>query len=530
METLFTFLMHASLGMTLFYAIYWIFLRKETFYPVNRWYLLTALVLAVGLPLFPLRYAVLVEPANQANMFHVLADTFKNVQVNPEMAAGSKPFGWGQIVLIAYLTGAILFLVRLLIQTLTLVVLVFRNGVQQFEEHRLVKNDKYGLPFSFLHLIFINPKFHTEADLPEILAHEQVHIRENHWFDLLFIELLTVIFWFNPFIWFFERSIKQNHEYLADRGVLKQGHNVARYQAILLNQLMGMQIIGMTNNLNFSLNANRLKMMTKQETPNIKKYKLMWALPIVALLLFAFAKPDYRIVEQSPKKEIKMYGFDAMKVDQNKIISGTVVDENGDPLPGTSIVIKGTTTGTVADREGKFELEVPKGIEFSLVASFVGYQTKVNEVNIDEKDNALTYKFMMEKALIGIDLSEELAPPPPPPPTPSVNSDESKEVFFVVEDLPHYPDGQYGLRQYVKEKQEELKLKSFFEGEKLEGKATIGFTVSAEGEVANVQVLQKTSETAAKAGAAIVAGMEDWSPGKQRGKAVPVNYAIELEF
>lgn len=530
METLFTFLMHASLGIILFYAVYWIFLRHETFYPANRWYLFAALILAVCLPLFPLRYTVLVETANDSNLFHALADTFKNGQVNPEIATTNQAVGWAQIVLIAYFTGAFLFLIRLLIQTLTLVVLVFRNGVQSRGEHRLVENDKYGLPFSFLHLIFINPKFHKQADLPEILAHEQVHIREKHWFDLLFIELLTVIFWFNPFIWFFERSIKQNHEYLADRGVLKQGHSVGRYQAILLNQLMGMQIIGMTNNLNFALNTNRLKMMTKRKTPKIKKYKLMWAVPIVALLLFAFARPDYQVKEQSPDKEIKIYGFDAMKVDQNKTISGIVVDENGDPLPGTSIVIKGTTTGTVADQEGKFQLEVPAGVEFALVASFVGYQTKVNEVNIDEQDDTATYKFVMEKALFGIDLSEELAPPPPPPPTPSVSSDEKKEVFFVVEELPHYPDGNYGLRQYVKGKQAELKALSFFEGEKLTGEATIGFTVNAAGKVTNVQVLKKTTDVAAKAGAAIVAGMKDWSPGKQRGKAVPVNYAIELDF
>jgi len=530
METLFNFLMHTSLGIILFYAVYWIFLRKETFYPVNRWYLLCSLLLAVCLSLFPLRYAVVVESPGDTGMFQVLADSFKNIQGDPEISVASRPVVWMQIVLIAYLTGAILFFIRLLIQTLTLVVLVFRNGVQLSEGHRLVENDKYGLPFSFLHLVFINPKFHKQADLPEILAHEQVHIRENHWIDLLFIELLTVIFWFNPFIWFFERSIKQNHEYLADRGVLKQGHSVGRYQAILLNQLMGMQIIGLTNNLNFSLNTNRLKMMTKQKTPKIRKYKLMWALPIVALLLFAFAKPDYRVKEQLPVKEMKMYGFDSMKFDQSKTISGIVVDEQGNPLPGTSIVIKGTTTGTVADQEGKFRLEVPEGVEFALVASFVGYQTKVNEVNIDQQDQTTTYKFVMEKALLGIDLSQELAPPPPPPPAPSDSGDELGEVFVIVEELPHYPSGQYGLKQYVDGKQQELKQKSFFEGKKLEGKATIGFTVSAEGKVTNVQVLQKSTEAAARAGASIIAGMEDWSPGKQRGKAVPVNYAIELQF
>ncbi len=167
---------------------------------------------------------------------------------------------------------------------------MIKHRVKSLDGIRVVENEKYGLPFSFFNIVFFNPKFHTQEDLPDILAHEKVHIRENHWFDLLFIELLTVIFWFNPFIWFFEHSIKQNHEYLADKGVLAQGHNAGRYQALLINQLMGMQIIGITNNLNFALNTNRLKMMTKKKTPVSRRTKFALALPAIALLLFAFAE------------------------------------------------------------------------------------------------------------------------------------------------------------------------------------------------------------------------------------------------
>lgn len=198
-----------------------------------------------------------------------------------------------------------------------------------------------------------------------------MHIRENHWFDLLFIELLTVIFWFNPFIWFFERSIKQNHEYLADKAVLAQGHGVGRYQALLINQLMGMQIIGITNNLNFALNTNRLKMMTKTKTSAFGRVKLMWALPAIALLLFAFAEPDYKIDDmQKNNNSTALIDFSGQK---SIILKGTVLDEDGDPLPGTSIVIKGSTIGTVSDLDGTFQLDVPESS--SLVLSFVGMKT-----------------------------------------------------------------------------------------------------------------------------------------------------------
>ncbi len=294
METIFNFLLKASSGIGLFYLVYWFFLRKETFYKANRWFLIVALLTAVLLPLFPLSYTVIAEPNSNTTVYNTIADTFKNIPVVKVDKSTTQIFHWEQVVLLIYLTGAAIFLLRLLSQTTILIYLMIKYRVKSQDGIRIVENEKYGLPFSFFNVVFINPKFHTQEDLPEILAHEKVHIRENHWFDLLFIELLTVIFWFNPFIWFFERSIKQNHEYLADEGVLAQGHHIGRYQALLINQLMGMQIIGITNNLNFALSKNRLKMMTKTKTSRRSGVKFAWALPVVALLLFAFAEPEYQ--------------------------------------------------------------------------------------------------------------------------------------------------------------------------------------------------------------------------------------------
>ncbi len=269
METIFAFLLKSSSGIVLFYFVYWFFLRKETFYTANRWFLIMALILAIFLPLFPFQYSVLVESDNGKTLFKTISDTFKNIPVVSETELETQSFNWQQAVLLVYLTGVAIFLIRLLTQTFVLIQLMIKYRIKSLDGIRIVENEKYGLPFSFFNVVFINPKFHTQADLPEILAHEKVHIREFHWFDLLFIELLTVIFWFNPFIWLFEHAIKQNHEYLADQGVLAQGHSLARYQVLLINQLMGMQIIGITNNLNFALNTNRFKMMTKE---NIRQW------------------------------------------------------------------------------------------------------------------------------------------------------------------------------------------------------------------------------------------------------------------
>ena len=550
MEALLIYLANASAGIALFYSVYWLFLQKETFHVANRWYLFAALLTAIILPVFPIRYEVLITNPSTSSALRTITDTFKNLPVSSSETLTSKNMGWGDALFIIYITGAAIFLLRLIVQSVTLVYLIFKHRVKSLNGMKVVENEKYGLPFSFFNLVFINPKFHTQDDLPEILAHERVHIRENHWFDLLFIELLTVIFWFNPFIWFFERSIKQNHEYLADKGVLAQGHTVGRYQALLVNQLMGMQIIGITNNLNFALNANRLKMMTKKKTPVIRRMKFVWALPVLALLLFAFAEPEYR----SKTTNADNISVLPAKSDngENMTIHGKVIDkETKEPIPGASIVLKGSTIGTVSDIDGTFTLVNPNptvnsdgSLSSEVVVSFVGLKTVVNNLTVSGSQKSTDFTFLMEDA-VGVLYNknysgEQLVPPPPPPPAvvemeepseelappppPPAKSGE-KEMFYIVEDWPKYPGGQEAMQDYIN-KQQQLLARSG----KIKGKAKVSFTIRADGHPSDVKIIESDNELAGKGAATIIMNMPNWTPGKQRGKAVPVKYLLPVEF
>ena len=543
METLLIYLVNASAGIMLFYSVYWLFLRKETFHAANRWYLLTALLTAVVLPFFPIRYEVILENSVSESAVRTIADTFKNIPVASAESMSPNRIGWEQALVLVYLTGAGIFLLRLLIQSFILVYLMVKHRVKSLNGVRIVENEKYGLPFSFFNIIFINPKFHTQDDLPEILAHEKVHIRENHWFDLLFIELLTVIFWFNPFIWFFERSIKQNHEYLADKGVLAQGHTVGRYQALLVNQLMGMQIIGITNNLNFALNANRLKMMTKKKTPVIRRMKFVWALPVLALLLFAFAEPEYPITTAS-QLENEAIGNDPVIAEKTIKVSGKVLDENNEPLPGTSVVMKGGTIGTVCDLDGTFSLEIPENA--AIVLSFVGKESIVvsnTELTSGKKvGDAFDKTFTMKDVVIGIynntiEGEQLVSPPPPPPPStkkaepangkspPPPPAKGEKEVFYIVEDMPEFQGGYDALQDYLSKMQQKIA-----QAKNVKGKAKVSFTVNAKGKVTDIKVVEKDNDGAGKGAVILASEMPDWTPGKQRGKAVPVKYLLPVEF
>jgi TonB family protein len=135
-------------------------------------------------------------------------------------------------------------------------------------------------------MVFINEKDVPGSHLPAILAHEEVHIRQGHTLDLLFSELLSALFWFNPVIWLAGRELRAIHEYLADKGVLRRGFEQALYRNLILEGAIGIHVSGLGNNFNVSLLNKRLIMMTKSRTSKLMAGKYLIALPVVVLIAF----------------------------------------------------------------------------------------------------------------------------------------------------------------------------------------------------------------------------------------------------
>lgn len=377
------YLIKASFSLSLFYTVFWIFLRRETLFLTNRFFLLLSLSLSIILPLIPIYYNAGVS----ADLS--IRDTADSLLLSGSMNSDRSQIlqSISRIAGLVYLSGVLVFLLRILLQFISLAGLVIRNGITVSGNTRIVYNMRYTMPFSFMNLVFINPEYIKESEFSDIIAHENVHIREYHWFDLLFVELITILLWFNPFIWFYERSIKQNHEYLADEGVIAQGFNVGRYHSVLINQLMGMEVIGITNNLNYSLNAKRLKMMKRKKSSKKRALRILWALPVLFILVAAFSVPRY----ESEESAVLTNSFSGK-------VTAAVMDKNGDPIPGASVKIKGSKDGTVTDKEGLFTMEVNDSD--ILIISFSGYEDSVVEMKkvVEKQGQSAEYKFkvMME--------------------------------------------------------------------------------------------------------------------------------------
>ena len=238
--TITNFVIESGFSLTLFTIIYLVFLRKETFFKLNRIYLMCAVLISVFLPFVhihvstPMQSVMLEEIVVTAPRLQNLLETVTvyGTRISGSLEQTIQSIGWIRFI---YTTGMIIFIILLIYRLFQIFWLVLSNQVEKKNGIRIVKLDHDLSPFSFFGFIFISRQQSELPGMKEMLAHEMEHVRQGHSFDILILELLTIFQWFNPFIWLLKRSIRENHEFLADNGVLKPGVSSANYRLLLLN-------------------------------------------------------------------------------------------------------------------------------------------------------------------------------------------------------------------------------------------------------------------------------------------------------
>ncbi len=275
------YLVESTICLFVLYPVYWFFLRQDTFFQVNRFYLLAMVLFSILVPLMPLQWI----PSGPSSSFLILLDPVLITPAKLEHTL-SEHLQWIEIAAVIYLTGVLIFLLRFGLQLIQLFRITRRFGITKNKGLRVVFVDRGYSPFSFFNLVFINDEIIPSGSLETILDHERVHIRQVHTVDMILVELAAILQWFNPIIWLTGREMKSIHEYLADEGVLQTGISRSQYQQIILDETMGTQVNGLTNNFNVSLLKKRITMMTKSKSGTWAKSKMLIALPALAALLF----------------------------------------------------------------------------------------------------------------------------------------------------------------------------------------------------------------------------------------------------
>lgn len=386
MDSIVEYLLKSGIALSVFYLFYWLLMRKSTHFGLNRFTLSVSLLASLILPLFKIDLTPEVVAANIPVMSIDLANVVRIVS-KPEPVWGIR-----EIILLVYFSGFVITFFRLVYQSIYIHVIAKMSHTISKGKYTIVLVETDITPFAYFSKIFIPASKMEESSFESILAHEKSHLRQYHFLDLFLIEIVTIIQWFNPIVWLYERSMKEVHEYMADDEVLRQGVSKGNYQALLVNQALGGPVFTISHQFNQSLILKRIVMMTKMKTPPLAKIKVLLFIPLTAGLLMAFSNPEPIVNPVVSKVESLKQHFTESNLipafaapntsDKEKgtiTIKGKVLDgSTSSPLQGVNIIVRGTTTGAISDEKGDFEIKAKTG-KMELVFSYVGYGTIVKE-------------------------------------------------------------------------------------------------------------------------------------------------------
>ena len=285
-----------------FYMFYRLMLAHETFHRVNRLVLLTTAVASFVLPLcvFTMHKTVMVD--YDYSQLGELAMNESVVSVEP---TDNQPSVILTTVLpVLFIIGMLATLVHTLISLIRIQLLIHRSEKHPQEDGTVicVTGNTELSPFSWMHYIVMNRSDYKAHDAA-ILAHERGHIRLRHSWDLLFVDLLTALQWFNPAMWMLRSDLRAIHEYEADGEVLSLGINARQYQYLLISKAAGIGGYSLANGISHSTLKNRINMMLHKKSNRTSLLKLFALVPIVGLTLALNARTVNDYVYDGPQKQ-----------------------------------------------------------------------------------------------------------------------------------------------------------------------------------------------------------------------------------
>ena len=273
------YLLKASAVVAIFYVSYKLFLQRETFFGQNRWFLLMGLITAFLLPFLVIPIYIEANPLDFSNYVFETAPTSKNIE---------KPFSILNYLPLAYGLGVLFFSVRFLMQFTSLVLVIFKNKAEKIGGFTYIKTANKLSPFSFFKWIVYNPKQFSSSELEQIITHEKVHAYQLHSFDILLAHLGCVVLWFNPFMWLYNKNLKQNLEFIADNIAATKTTCKKSYQYTLLKTSMPSHHMALSNPFYNSSIKKRIVMLHKSKSKKINQLKYVLVIPVLGLFLMSF--------------------------------------------------------------------------------------------------------------------------------------------------------------------------------------------------------------------------------------------------
>ncbi|MBR4391407.1 MAG: TonB family protein [Bacteroidales bacterium] len=317
-------LLPVAISLMVLWLAYRLLFTNSNRFQFNRFYLLTAMLFSLALPLFGLLMGqssphVVALKRNLFNGFLLNEITVSygdtTVTTLPEMVisgpAQMHVTVW-QVLIAIYLMGVAVMSMLFLFKMGKLVVMIIHSPKRKMDGYTMVFTHKEHGPYSFFRYAF----FTDEQVDPTIVRHELSHIAHHHSWDILMVELMKIFQWFNPFIYFYKRELQSLHEYIADDDVVANGADKRNYMMLILQQCTAVDFSDMSNNFSLILTKKRIKMITKHEKAKGFWWKLLATLPVLALLLIINARAT---AQQVKKTDQTVYEIDIKEITNVKI-------------------------------------------------------------------------------------------------------------------------------------------------------------------------------------------------------------------
>jgi beta-lactamase regulating signal transducer with metallopeptidase domain len=286
----------------LFYLMYVLFLRKETFFVSNRFYFIIGLLLSLVLPLITFTKTIWVEPAPVAEFYQ------ETTSVNSDLIAipiQENPIDWTIILLSSYVIISIAIILKIGVELASFFKRIQKQNKQKGSDYTLIDSNSIENPFSFFSYIIINKNMFTEEEIEHILTHESVHVKQKHSIDVLFGKLFCALFWVNPIIWLYRKAMLQNLEFIADSETFQQIENKYEYQKTLLKVVTHQHNLSITNQFYQSLIKKRIVMLHTNQSHKKNAWKYATILPLLVGFMLLFQIETVAQVKE--KSEIVSY-------------------------------------------------------------------------------------------------------------------------------------------------------------------------------------------------------------------------------
>lgn len=508
MNAYLNYLLEASIGLTLFLLVYQLLLRKETSFRFNRIFLLIAIVASVTFPLFDLNTED--SPVPSLN-FSVDTATYEtsSLSIDESVPETVQPLSTWEILAILYAIGLGVFLIVFIIRLSGMLKALKRSSKYDFNNHHIVELKSQDSPFSFFNYIFIgNTPPLSEKEKQQIIAHESIHARLYHSVDIVLLNILGIIFWFNPLIRMYKKIFVQLHEFEADARAVET-HDVDEYCSLLARVALHSADYKLANHFSNSLTLKRIEMMRTLKH-KIKYWKVAVVAAFIPVLFFVTACQD-QVGNTEAVSSTSKYPDNVQEAIDRLVASN----------PDADFIVVPPTGPNPKDFEG----EHAKHLSYINGDPIIESEAMLSvQVGKDEKGNAINYMIFIYNA------GKNALPTEDQWKTAAQVWDESvkeEPVFQAVEQSAEFPNGLKGLQSFLKTN---LRYPASSKRDGIEGTVYILFTVKKDGSLSDFELKQGVNSELDQEALRVMKLMPHWKAALQNGKPVNSRFVLPVIY